>query len=462
MNATINRWQEDATTIKSLNTYWNDKLDVIDGRLQLEEGNQPRKYGSSVIVRPIILADYLETLITDTSKDAFFSLAQQPNPSAGYYEKIADFKSKYKCLYLCLSELEFTFRQHDCNNGEYSARYSQLCHLAHALLEVIKKYKAGLQKPPRHERPAKHITYNKRTNLKTIKWSYPLRVPISETVAAAHEALRFSQAQTGESLTARSVQMIAEQPSMAPSVIVMGILSAAKTIAWDPLEWVYQKEITTPSPLQYLLDASKPFDTHMQAYQSFCKQILKRPVITEEVVKAFEELAPHAKLLDLQRAIPSSEDIRELAPYIEADKRPRAIPLSTYLETMHRLCNQKNIEFSTLSNVRSHYQSYSDLYFHLSRKKNKTHSVESFLEDITDRMEKKSIRERPRAIEPKIIPQLVIKLLAAAFSSPACHKIALSKELLELPFVNELLAQHLYSLKKDQYATKTYKREATV
>lgn len=460
MSLVMDRWLNDTGVLSNLRTSWNDKLEVVNDRLHLEEGQHSRGMGRLVTSHPTVVADYLESLITNTAQEYFQTLQFSKEDSPVYYEQIADFKRQVKCLHKQVSNLQYTFRSHDCNNKSHAERYSQLFEVAFTFLKQVKDYKATLKKPSLEERPVKHIHYNERTDLHTIKWSYPKRIPIEETVAAAKQALLLAQPQQHPFI--RCIKAIGKGLVFAIPLLAASLLTVLKIVLWNPLECLIRGELRTISPLRWFLQELRTDNSHMRAYQSFSTQLFHQPFITEKVVEAFKQLAPQANLLDLDNAVLASEDITELAPFIEEDKRTGAIPLITYLNTMKRLCEEKNIKLQTLRTVSHFYKLHNDTYLRRNREGEEGQSIDDFLNDMSNRLRKDADIEKANAVCPYISPKALQELLNVAASSPTCREIQLSSSLVALQSVRDFLKSHSYRLKEDDEHRKTYRRYSLV
>jgi hypothetical protein len=85
-------------------------------------------------------------------------------------------------------------------------------------------------------------------------------------------------------------------------------------------------------------------------------------------------------------------------------------------------------------------------------------SIEDFLEDVSNRLDKKADIKRANAVNPYISLKALQTLLEAASSSPTCRKIAISASLAKLQVVRDFLSKHSYRIKKDGEHQKTYRR----
>ena len=295
----INDWKKDIAVIVEFRSYLSDTLDVVDGHFSLQKKNSVREKGSPMTNQPDLLADQLQSLICNKAKEHFLKLfdKKQCDESAAYYEKLVDFKKELKTLNRCLCDLQSSFVQ--CGDKVHANRYYILCETSEKLYKLVKQSKSEQKEPPINARPVKHLVYNERTDARSISWRHK-RGSVDEIVIAAKNALALSY---GSSVLSGSVSV----------------------------------------------------DVHVLGFQKLVSQLTHTPVISDEFIRAFKELAPFVKELDLERATLASKKITEMAPLMEDDKRIGAIPLSTYLEKMEQVCEKRNITPSFMS-VELHYQ----------------------------------------------------------------------------------------------------------
>jgi hypothetical protein len=453
-----NQWTQDITTLNNLRRGWFDVLSVVEGSLNLKEGEFYFESDKIIILKPENIADYLEKLIKNIGKECFESLQSSENKSLSFYEEVADFKREVKCLYSCISMLQYAIRDIDKNQAE---RYSELFKLASTFLDEVKKHKSTLKQPPLSERPIKHIEYNERTDFRSIEYFPSQRVPLKEIVDAAKKALLLARPPSKPlPLYMKCITVVIGLLMMIYMMSMLGLFTVIKIILWNPIEWFIRGEVRTLSPLRLYLRSVKEKEDHknrhMRAYQLFVPQLLRYPVITDEVAKAFIELAPNAKSLDLHRAILASEDITELAPFIKKDTREGSIPIEKYLNTIKSLCEKKNITLQTLDAVSHLYELDNKVYLKPNRERKENESIESFLEEMVGKMKGKGDYIKPYVGSPYINPKALLDLLNA--SSSASQDISLSKDLTELPIVADFLKQHSYRLKEEDSFEKTYQK----
>ena len=317
-------WKREIGQLHDLRLNWNDKLEVVDGALLLTKGPEEAFNGKLSISEPLDLAEHLKFLINTTAASHLNSLKTQPE----YYEQVADFKREFKCFNNLVSSLKLIFSpKHACNDTQIIECYSHLYELSSKLFSEIIDYKSSLKKPPLKDRPWKHIEYTERTELSSIKGTYPKRVPLSETIKAAQRALRLAESKVNE----------LEACCVKPLLCCLSTLSLLKVVLWNPLEKLYRGEVTTRTPLKYAIDDFMDTNTHIRAFQKFSCQILNCPLITYEVAMGFAKLAPCATTLDLKNAKFANEELSLDAAHPQID----SYNLSLLIEAASgsKLCN---------------------------------------------------------------------------------------------------------------------------
>lgn len=437
MNNALNQWNKDTATLNDFKTNWNDTLTVSNNFLNLEKGTRRRRNGEQITPDPKILADHLEKLVKETSQRCFEILKTQQNTckKSDFYEKVASFKRQFKHLSTRISDLQYIFRNHDCKNNEYAERFSSLFDLAYKFKEEVKNYRSTLQKPEAKDRPIKPIEYDERTSIRSIKSHRSQRTPISEILNAARKALKLPQRKP-QALRIKCLNIIQNEGFIVlPALVTFALLTALKIVLWNPFEWLTQGSIKTTSALNWFLDHETP-KNHIIAYQCFTNQLMTSNEITEEVVQAFEELAPHAKELYLEYACLRSKKMTDLEPYMKKNTKSEIISRKDLLQQLQNLCKEKKIKYLKLSVANWCYRELN--------KPNSGYTIEKIFQSATrifDRLENKH--------HPQITPKALNRLLKAAFTSKTCQKIQLSHQLEETPPVRDLLKKKGYRFKKD-------------
>lgn len=444
MSLVADRWNRAIGALEPLRTDWNDQLSIVDGHLHLEKGTGNREWdftSSPITKDPSAVADHLESLIKKTAKELFSNLQASKSDSPAYYEQVALLNRQSKCLYSRISSLQSTFRS-SFFDSTYAKRYSNLFDLAYSFSKEVNTFKYTLRKPPLSERTTQHIDYNERTW--AIKYHYPKKVPLEETVAAAKKALSFAEQIQPRSLLTRTFLIIGSMVLLVPSMF----LSALKIVFWDPFERIIRGTVTTRSPyylaIKWLGEGLySPRNPHLSAYQRYCSQLLHCPLITDEVAKAFEQLAPRAKVLDLGYAelFSFARDLDELKPFIKEHELPGALSVAKFIELIKNSCceaSDRRIKLGVLANFFLNYKRYFE-------KMSETDLKENFRK-VLDNIEKANIK--PTSISPWISPRALQRLLNSAASSPTCHKIVLNESVAKLPVVQNFLKQHSYELVK--------------
>lgn len=291
---------------------WNDKLEVVDGALRLTKGHSEAADGKLFIPDLYDVTQHLDFLITNKARAHMAHLKDQRD----HYEDVADFKREVKGLNHLISNLRHLFKDKFETLYEHSAK----------LFTDIVEYKANLKKPL--DRPLKHITYNERTELSSIKGTHSKRVSIDETVKAAETAFKIAEPKLNESL----------ECCVEPLFCCLSTFSLLKIVIWNPIEWMCKGHVSTKTPLKWAIDDYIDRNKHMQAFQKYSTQILNCEIITNEVAMGFAKLAPFATTLDLKNAT-SAVESNTSNPQIDSNS------LSLLLEaaSASKLCNTIHI-----------------------------------------------------------------------------------------------------------------------
>lgn len=260
-------WKHDIGILSDVNTAWSDKLYVHGGLLRLDKGWYWRV--SAVVGKPAEVAAYLDALINFVANDIFKEYEKNQSDDPEYYEKIADLNRDLKCCSRKVGQLEKTFTDHTMVQ-----RFKLIRQRINTLQHLVKRHKDTLSKPPLDQRPPKHVDYDLRTQLSSLKASE--RVPVAEIVAAAKKALALAL----------------------PSHSLSAALTVVDTIKENIEKWVWGA-VSTPTCRKLYEN-----NNHLEAYQRFSHHLLQASLITEERAAAFAELAPHVKQLDLSSANP--------------------------------------------------------------------------------------------------------------------------------------------------------------
>jgi len=443
MSLATDRWNRAIEALEPLRTDLDDRLSIVDGHLLLEKGTGDREWGftnTPITKDPSAVADYLESLITKTAKELLSNLQASKNDTPAYYEQVALLNRQSKRLYSRISSLQYSFR-FSFFETTYAKRYLNLCELADNFSREVNTFKYTLRKPPLSERTTQHIDYNERTW--AIKYHYPKKVPLEETVAAAKKALTFAERIQTRPLLTRTFLIIGSMVLLAPSMF----LSALKIILWDPFELIIRGTVTTRSPFNLAIKwlgegLFSPRNPHLKAYQLYCTQLLHCPIITDEVAKAFEQLAPQADVLDLGYAelFSFARDLDELKPFIKEHDLPGALSLAKFIEFIKNSCDEapdRRIKLGVLANF---YLNYKICFEKMSEA-----DVKENFKKVLGNVEKVI---KPTCSLPWISPRALERLLNSAASSPTCTKIVLNDSIAELPVIQNFLKQHSYELVK--------------
>lgn len=396
MSISINQWRNDISTLSSLRTSLNDKLTICEGSFDLKKGEGRRRLGVPIIEDFHAVAEHLECLIS-AGRNYFKALKTTKTNTNDFYEEVANLKREVKQLYTSTSCIGHTYRVVDCNIPAYRKYYETYLFVQTLnLLNEIRNYKHSLQKPPLNQRPIKNIDYDERTELTSIKWSYPSRVPLEQTLATAKKA----------------------QALIRPKPLVQKMFA-------------------------HLFKDFHANNIHELAFQRFSTQLLHCPFITENVAHAFGELADHAEFLDLKYAELASEDVTEFAPFINQDDNPQAPTLVCFLEAANQILKEQKFPMLPLKQVASYYNTYKDSYPFLS--------VDTNISPLEFLKQKKWFTETLASpTNSQINLRALKKLLNASLSSSTCRKIELSHSLLELKYVQDFInSNNYYFIKKN-------------
>lgn len=307
-------WKQAIPPLLDLRLHWNDKLEVVDNAFQLTKGQAEESNGTLFIHEPSNVIECLNSLINETARTHLIDLRKSNS-----YENLADFKRQFKCLNNLLSDLRHLFKD----------QFEPLYESSLQLFNEIVEYKQSLKKPL--DRPIKHITYNERTELSSIKAFHPKRVPINETVKAAQAALTLAEPKIDESL----------ECCVTPVFFCLSACSILKIFTWNPLELLYKGQVTTRAPIKWAVDDYIDSNKHMQAVQKYSTQLLNCPLITEEIAMGFAKLAPYATTLDLKNAMyrdPNLE-LKASRPQIEL----KTLGLLLEAASASKICNTVHI-----------------------------------------------------------------------------------------------------------------------
>lgn len=357
------RWNEGMSVFREMNFYFNDKLTLSEGKLHLEKGKNKREDGEVVAVDANAVANYLKAMIDPVAKGIFQQMESEKSDTPAFYERVADFNRELKTFKVLVWHLEITYRGYQ---PEAEKLYDTIYRSADKLQELVKSFKRKLNEPPVEQRPRLHADYHERTSIHFIREHHSKRVPLQETVAAAKKAL-----------------------------LLAGVDASAK------IDWLSEPEINY---------------THMMAFKKLATQLLHTPYITEEVAKAFAEVAEYADHLDLEEAtLASLGDPSVLIPYI-TKKGDRSV---------EEFLKQFNSMIVSLEDVVRMY---------------KTQSPQVLF-------------GKPSKSLHFITPAALQILLQASLDSSERSKITLSKDLSELESVKKFLKDNLYNV-QDQNARK--------
>ena len=285
-------WKHEIGQLYDLRLSLDDTLEVVDGAFRLTKGETEKQDGKLIIPDLNAVSEHLNFLVHNKASTHLTHLKNQTD----HYEDVADFKREFKCLNRLISNLRHIFKD----------KFEMLYERSSKIFSEIVEYKRSLKKPL--NRPIKHITYDERTELSSIKDTYSKRVPIDETVKAALTALKMAEPEVNEPVK-RCIE---------PLFCCLATCSLIKIALWNPIEWLYKGNVSTKSPLRWSLDDYVENNKHMLAFQKFCNQLLNSDMITNEVAMGFAKLAPFATTLDLKNIDYSRIDSNTLSLLLEA------------------------------------------------------------------------------------------------------------------------------------------------
>jgi hypothetical protein len=426
-------WKDEIVVIHEFSGHLNDVLDVSDGHLHLTQGKSPRNKTDVITTQPIPLTNHLESLINHRAT-AFFESLRGSEINRDHYEQVVTFKREVKTLIQCLKDLQKSFNTLGDRIPE--TRCLALCERAKDFYKKVKTYKSTLQKPPLAERPVKHFVYNERTDIRSIGWKHPKRRPIEDTVKAAKDALAFSEKQRAQHLEKKGgIACFFSNISN-----FYGIMEA---VAKAPES---EKEKVRTTHVKKFVDdifTEEPVDMHWEAYQQIVSQLMHTPVITDEFVNAFKNLANHAESLNLLTATLASNDIAELAPFLEQVVGISPLTPSEFIEKMKPIYQEKKFQLITLHSLKNHYELIRDL----SEGEHETNPFfrsnrDAFIQRHSRHLKDDAKSARPGG--PFISPTRLIELLNAAFASQSCREIRLLPSIAKHPSISTLLKKHSF------------------
>lgn len=314
-------WKREIGQLYDLRLNWNDKLEVINSGLRLTKGSEEKIDGKLFIPESIDIAEHLKFLVNTTATLHLKSLKNQTD----HYEQVADFKREFKCFNKMITDLRELFSAKVCNDPQIVEHYSQLYKLSSNLFSEVVEYKASLKKP--ENRPEKSFQYNERTELSSIKETYPKRVPLNHMLEAAKAAIKLAEPKNLEPMGY----------CVKPFLCCLTALSVVKYIVWNPFEKCIWGEVTTRTPLKYSVDDYIDTNKHMQAFQKISRQILNCELITNEVALGFAKLASGATTLNLKNAKFFSEELPLDAKHPQIDQSNLMLLLKAASDS--QLCN---------------------------------------------------------------------------------------------------------------------------
>ncbi len=171
--------------------------------------------------------------------------------------------------------------------------------------------------------------------------------------------------------------------------------------------------------------------------QRFSQQILRCHLISEEVVAAFEELAPYTQVLDLEHANLASPDYKDLIPFMKKSQEVKEdmFPIDAFLKAFEQI-NEEQKNWVSLSDL-EHLYIYQNQLFAESKEK----TLEEFLSDSFVDLHRYLALHKEISY---ISPESILRLIKAAASSDRCHELQFSKSIL-IPKIRDLVIEKGYS-----------------
>lgn len=438
----MNNYTNYIKAISNLRTDLNDRLYIKEGHLELVEGSHRRTLGLSITPKPEELAKHIEEKILKAAQAQLEALKGALKKDTTHYEELANLRREVKTIYNIASDLQYTFRGHDYSSKKFADIYSSLCSKAAALSKEIQEYKRTLKKPLESEKQVRHFEYTERTSLNRINFLPSKRVPLEDITNAAKKALAMHKKDPFKG-TVGKIRLIGR--ALLYSVPLMGasILHAFKLLLWDPIEKLIKGERVTESPFDKLVrKAFLEKDTHERAFQKLFDQLLRNPVISNEVIKLALELLPHAKELNMTLVHLAAEKPSQLRSFIKEKK----LPLDTFLTSLDAICLEKKIPLVSLEDVERQYAI-----------SNRKFLVTGKFEAATGQFANRLLPDQNQIVIT--LDKLKI-LLDAAAKSPTCKEVSFSTELLQTSCVQEFLTSKGFKESKKYYSlNKIYERK---
>ncbi len=450
----IQFWRQETSVLADLRTRFGDTLSLGDNnKLVLERGSKYSNDQRIFIKEPKKLEEHFLKLI-ETGKECFDAIKKNESENRDY-ERVALFKREVKCLSIKISKLGCSL--------EGGLSYTPLYQKAADLLKEVWDYKKSLEVPPLHSRPKKTFKYDKDTELQS-RYAAPKRVHLSDMVNAALNALALAQPKPQNRII-YWMNAIGGALIMGLPLFSAAVLTGLKILLWNPIEKMIRGEVRTRSPWSVILESLEnsqlQYNRHLKAFYDISRQFLRRLYISEEVANYFAQLSSAVKVLDLNGVQIASDDIMDLAPLIQEDSRKGAIPVKTYLETLKKVCKDRNIELRTLFKINHLYTLHNSLYLREYSTGDKKINFEDFIHQKTEKNKTLDIFKASPS-SPYITPKALYILLEAAAKSSTCWEIILSEPICKMGEVQKFLQENNYRIFKEDKFNKTYRRNALV
>lgn len=360
---------QDFETLEKINTDQGDKLAVHNGILEISPGGilqalirtfKNLRYGGynrdTVVLHLEKMARKTQTFIMELQEDPHY---------LDYGNEFRQLVKTLKKVSSALSCIEYSYRDikafpayKDLTCDKLSVLYRSFSSISKSLKEEFKsKEWKNLQAPQK-----KPLDLKNAANLEKIKLDMPSGQTPEETLELAKAAERQIVPlwkKVGSCVLAIFATLVL--------VLPLSSITFIKWTVWNPIEFALKGKITTQSPLNWWMKSAENailmptfLDDSKEAVRRYASQLLRTPIITEAHVKAFCELAPYVKEVELFPNGLGSKNIDELWSMIE-DIKFNSDTLNKSIFGKYALeCLSQWVEQSTLKIITA-----SDFYFAL-------------------------------------------------------------------------------------------------
>lgn len=324
-------------TLKKIDIDRGDKLAVRNGVLEISTGGflqAPTRtlknlfyggYNREAVVSHLgklaaKAEEFYKTLQTELQKD--------PHQIPSYGIEVKKFAKTIRKVNNILVTLHQSYKRIQAYPASKDTTCIQLCAPAHTFNSISDSLKKelkskkweNLQKPPK-----KPIDLTAPINLKKIK----KRMPSGQTPKETLELAKAAERQI-EPCWKRTGDFVLFVLGLALSFYPLLILTVLKWTVWNPIEYCLTGRIKTENPFAWYASNSNIVkhifdkDEAKEAIKKYANQLLSVPVITEEHVRPFCELAPYVTSMgsmgNFAQAKLGSKDIYELWSLLNVNK----------------------------------------------------------------------------------------------------------------------------------------------